>query len=251
MVVSVPSAWAAAMSSSMPPAAAAVVSVPPPAVVAVPPSAVVAGPPAVVVAAVPPQAVTNSPNTKRRINFRFSCASFDTVDGQVNETSPPMPKRSPCRLGFRDVHVLAATSLAWPPRGPSTAPRGECLHRDHPLRRHQVRGRQTEWLFEGGPATADIVLAPDVVWLYTPDLLRRGGGSPMSGCHRRRRRPPRYLRDLRAPDRPSGHSLDGPSRRRLPNPRSGRGGRQGGSRPQPGPSLGRSGGNGRASACVG
>src|SRR6516162_7478085 len=75
------------------------------------------------------------------------------------------------------VLALAATSLARPGAGAERATHRQRLHRDHPVRSHEVRGRQGVRLPARRPSAAHLLAAALTVWLHSTDLLWRAGAA--------------------------------------------------------------------------
>ena len=112
------------------------------------------------------------------------------------------------------------------------------VHRDHALRPHQVRGRQSERLSARRSPAAHVVAAALALRVHSPHLLRRPRRPPDAGRHARRPRSARHLRPLRAADRARRGHPRGAGRRRAADARSRRGGRQDRRRAPPGPACG-------------
>src|SRR5215469_5326656 len=79
--------------------------------------------------------------------------------------------------GSELILALAATSLARPGARGARATHRQRLHRDHPVRSHEVRGRQGIRLPARRPSAAHLLATALALWLHSADLLWRAGAA--------------------------------------------------------------------------
>ena len=110
--------------------------------------------------------------------------------------------------------------LARPRNWPRAAGASQRVYRDHPVRSHEVRGRQGVGLPACRPAAAVLGAAPGPLWLRAEDLLCRARAQAGAGLEARRRRSAGHLRAERARDYAQRNHRALPCDRRAADDRS-------------------------------